>query len=61
MQKPTNQVAIETWMVSNIGPIKSDLHGSHRPIRKIAVRVRKGLPGAGQFNGATNFRGTLLP
>ena len=30
-------------------------------VRKAAVRVAKGLPGAGQFNGATNYRGTERP
>lgn len=34
--------------------------GTKNPVvvRKAAVRVAKGLPGAGQFLGATNYRGT---
>lgn len=30
-------------------------------VRKATVRIAKGLPGAGQFMGATNFRGTERP
>lgn len=30
-------------------------------VRKSAVRVAKGLPGAGQFMGPTNYRGSERP
>ena len=30
-------------------------------VRKAAVRIAKGFPGAGQFLGATNYRGTERP
>ena len=44
----------ETW-------VRGQGTDSVRVVRKAAVRIAKGLPGAGQFSGATNYRGTERP
>jgi hypothetical protein len=53
MQKPTNVLRIETWTLNR--NTKNAV-----VVEKVAVRVEKGKPGAGQFHGSTNFRGTVL-
>jgi hypothetical protein len=53
MQKPVNSVRVERWTL-NRGTARAT------EVRKVAVRVQKGKPGAGQFHGATNFKGTVL-
>lgn len=52
MQKPVNVVRVENWNIREGAQTVA--------VRKIAVRVAKGKPGAGQFHGSTNFRGTVL-
>jgi hypothetical protein len=44
----------ETW-------VRGAYTANPRVVRKATVRIAKGLPGAGQFNGATNYRGTERP
>ena len=53
MQKPVNAVKVENWTLNR---------GTRNEVsvRKVAVRVQKGKPGAGQFHGATNFKGSVL-
>lgn len=46
-------------------PDETWVRGANTPnpvvVRKAAVRIAKGLPGAGQFHGSTNLRGTERP
>lgn len=56
MNKPTgNRVRVEQWNVRN--PKET---GTKVQVTKIATRVEKGKPGAGQFHGSTNFRGSVV-
>ena len=52
-----NKVKIEQWNVRDPQKRHSDCKVQ---VTKIAVRVEKGKPGAGQFHGATNFRGSVV-
>lgn len=53
MQKPRNTVRVERWTLNRGTTQQTE-------VRKVAVRVEKGKPGAGQFHGATNFKGSVL-
>ncbi len=53
MQKPSNTVRVEHWTLR--AGTKQEV-----TVRKVAVRVKKGLPGAGTFHSATNFQGSVL-
>ena len=50
-------VTVERWNVRRPSAGFSD---GRAVVTKVAVRVQKGKPGAGQFHGATNYRGTVL-
>lgn len=58
MSKPTdNRVHVEQWNVRD----RANRHSDGKvQVTKIAVRVEKGKPGAGQFHGSTNFRGSVI-
>lgn len=55
MAKPMFEKRVETWNVKN-PRTDAKVTTDTVSIVKIAVRVRRGLPGAGQFHGTTNFR-----
>lgn len=57
MQKPTMYVkSVESWEVKRKPDTDPRVPGDRVSKTVVAVRVRKGLPGAGQFHGATNFK-----
>lgn len=58
MNKPTNTVRIESWTVPTAK--SAAFPDGRKVVTKIAVRVSKGKPGAGQFHGATNFKGSVI-
>lgn len=57
MSKPVAVVAVERWNVKDAAKRYSD---GRVFVTKVATRIEKGKPGAGQFVGSTNYRGTVL-
>jgi hypothetical protein len=57
MNKPVAFTRVERWNVKDAQKRHSD---GRVVVSKIATRVQRGKPGAGQFIGSTNYRGTVL-